>query len=340
MPFANVSLQVPLAEFPEEVPIPEEMPQHQVSVGSLLWEELLVWKPPPEKVKPAKSYRQKGMAKLKEEESPPRTLYVKSRATFEPYLGSSRRDTLKNGAMALDEWEKQLLLRQLSQVPVDEMAHHMLDAHPPLLPPSCSNLLRIQVGRPPNTKDVFYDEAGNITLVPKLDPARLPKRWIKPHVEVVDPAAESQRQEALKTVSGRCKQRRRPKPSRLGPPGVAQLLLWAGPAKATRKILPEQVDRPTRSPGKTLEPTSLIFVKPTLLMENIDLAPGVTIQGSGSTKRGGLQPAADQEESEEVPGELRPLCPWVPFPVLHTHPARESLPQIRPAAVLSGHNRL
>ncbi|XP_077158520.1 uncharacterized protein C2orf81 homolog [Paroedura picta] len=215
----------------------------------------------------------------------------------------------------LGECEKWRLLQELSLVSVEERApRRALDSPHPLLPPSCSNLLRIQVGRPPTIKDVLYDKAGNITAVPRLDPAHLPKRWIKPAVAVVDPAVESLRQEALKTVSGRCKRRSRSKPPQAGADTMSRTGPGEGLARVSRKRLPEQRAPPPPPPGRILEPTSLIFVKPTLLRESMVLAPGVAMRAGGGSARQGVGPAAPLEEKEAGgPTDLKPMSARVPF---------------------------
>lgn len=320
----------------------------QAAVEALQWEA----KPPQQSsqdgARLSKVHSSKVALQVKGEPPPPAPVPPsKSKLTCPSYCGPARSAWFDDIVKPLGESEKKQLLRELSHVPLEETTHSLLFSHPPLLPPSCSNLLRIQLGRPPNIKDVFYDESGNIRLVPQLDPARLPKRWIKPYVEVVDPDVESQRQEALRTVSGRCK---RPKPPRVGPDaagrgsiharGLPQAKLSDGLARATRKALPEQA--PHLPPaGRVLEPTSLVFVRPTLLMETLELAPGVTFKGKG-TARLGIQPAVQQVEAGGASGELRLLCPRGPirrataFEPLVEEP--RPLPRLHPGAVLSpGH---
>ncbi|KAJ6658608.1 hypothetical protein lerEdw1_019996 [Lerista edwardsae] len=273
----------------------------------------------------------------------------KSRLTCPSYCGPARSAWFDDIVKPLGESEKKQFLHELSHVPLEETRHSLLFSHPPLLPPSCSNLLRIQLGRPPNIKDVFYDESGNIRLVPQLDPARLPKRWIKPYVEVVDPDVESQRQEALRTVSGRCKRPKGPRvgaaaagPSSTQPRGLPQARLSDGLARAIRKGLPEQAPHPPPA-GRVLEPTSLVFVKPTLLMETLELAPGVTLKEKG-TARLAVQPAVQQVEAGSPSGELRLLSPRGPFrratAVEQLIEEPRPLPRLHPGAVLSpGHAR-
>ncbi|XP_042322888.1 uncharacterized protein C2orf81 homolog isoform X2 [Sceloporus undulatus] len=292
---------------------------------------------------------------VKEAPSPPAPLgsTTKLRAHPQDHEGSPRAARLSCPLMGPESSEKNLLLlRKHSQFPVVEDEDEDM-GRPHLLPPSCSNLLRIQVGRPPITKDVFYDEHGRITMVPRLDPARLPKHWIRPTVEVVDPDVESRRQEALKTVSGRCTRRWRSRrhpakapelarrgtevgPGAILPPGVPTVLLWEGPARAMRQRLSEQVAHRPPPPGRVLEPTALFFVKPTLLMETVELAPGVTLRCSGSTTQH-LPPVAPREEvmAGEAHGELHLLRPQVTFPMAALEQMAgppQPLPRLHPGA--------
>ncbi|XP_062992123.1 uncharacterized protein C2orf81 homolog [Elgaria multicarinata webbii] len=317
--------EVPLAEPPEEALAEEEVPGQvdpaQVPLGSLRWEGEQLPPPSLQKVKPVKSHSSRVLSKPGVEPQPPAaapTTPAKYGLSFQPYSGPLHSARFDSIVKPLPGSEKALLLQELSQIPAEDSS--VLCSSHPLLPPSCSNLLRIQMGRPPNIKDVFYDKSGNVTLVPRLDPARLPKRWIKPTVEVVDPDVESQRQEALKSVSGRCRQRRHPKLRAAGAGAVElgssvqpQGVLWDGPATVSGKSLPAQAAWAPPPPGSILEPTSLVFVKPTLLVEKVELAPGVTIRPGGSTSRH-LPLAAYREEVEKVRGELRPICPQLPCP--------------------------
>ncbi|KAL8206436.1 UNVERIFIED_CONTAM: hypothetical protein K2H54_003073 [Gekko kuhli] len=240
----------------------------------------------------------------------------------------------------LGKREKPLLLQELCWVSMEERTRSAPDSPRLLLPPSCSNLLRIQLGRPPNIKDVLYNEAGNITAVPRLDPARLPKRWVKPSVEVVDPDVESLQKEALKTVSGRCKQRPRLEAPRVAAGTVGQTHLaglGGGLARASRKWLPQQMGPLPPPQGRTLEPTHLVFVKPTLLAEHMELAPGVTMKGRGSSRRG-VWSAAPPGEREATHKELKPMPPQVPLlPAVAVEKVGNeprALPRMLPGALL------
>ncbi|XP_025029414.1 uncharacterized protein LOC103063293 [Python bivittatus] len=332
-------LQVPTAQVPEEAPALKELSGKEAAMAelplaSLQWEEELPQRHPMPEVKPPRPQSRRVLLKARARSLPVADASrpsFKGRLSYQPLLVPPQLARFDSIMKPPDGSEKELLLRKLSQGPLEVSSLHMLGTAQPLLPSSCSNLLRIQMGRPPNIKDVFYDETGNITLVPRLEPARLPKRWIKPAVEVVDPDVESRRQEALKTVSGRCKQRHSSK----GPASVKQApvdqssilahggapgLLREDPLKVLRKSLPEQAAHPPLPPGKTLEPTSFVFVKPTLLVETVDLAPGVTLHCGSRNPSLLPQPADSPEDVKEVRGALWPLNPQVSFPSRATEP--------------------
>ncbi|KAL7975881.1 hypothetical protein Chor_011796 [Crotalus horridus] len=233
--------------------------------------------------------------------------------------------------------EQEQLWRKVPQGPLESSSLRLLGSTQPLLPSSCSNLLRIQMGRPPNIKDVFYDEMGNVTLVPQLEPARLPKRWIKPTVEVVDPYVESRRQETMKMVSGRCKRPRPPRgpaAAKRAPVDRSSLLAHAGPepedpSEAAQEVRREQAAYSPLPPGKTLEPTSFVFVKPTVLVETVDLAPGVSLRrGGAGPLNAHLQPVVGAEEVTEAGRSFpsRAKGPYLQEPLL--------LPHLCPRAVL------
>ncbi|XP_063165964.1 uncharacterized protein C2orf81 homolog isoform X2 [Candoia aspera] len=349
--------EVSPAKLPEEAPAVEKLPGEEATMAelppvSLRWEEGLPQRDTMPEPKPPRPQSSRVLLKAQSQSMPvaaavaPR-LSHKGKLSSQPLLVAPQSARFDYVAKPPDGSEKELLLRKLSQGPLEVSSLHLLGSAQPLLPSSCSNLLRIQMGRPPNIKDVFYDETGNITLVPHLEPARLPKRWIKPMVEVVDPDAESRCQEALKTVSGRCKQRHPSKGPALvkqapvdrsslqahgGPPG----LLWEDPLKVMQKSLPEQAAHPLL-PGRTLEPTGFVFVKPALLVETVDLAPGVTLRGRGRNPSPHLPPAVSPEDVKEMHGALRPLSPQGSFSSRATElflREPQYLPHLCPGAML------
>lgn len=252
----------------------------------------------------------KGLA-----ESPPAPRAAPARPPFKglpPTCGPSLPWASVLGSRKKTVSKQEQLWQKLPQGPLEGSSLRLLGSAQPLLPSSCSNLLRIQMGRPPNIKDVFYDEMGNVTLVPQLEPARLPKRWIKPTVEMVDPYVESRRQETLKMVSGRYKRPRPPRgpaAAKRAPVDRSSLLAHAGPepegpSEAAQEARREQAAY-SLPPGKTLEPTSFVFVKPTVLVETVDLAPGVSLRrGGAGPLNAHLQPVVGAEEVTEAGGSF------------------------------------
>ncbi|XP_033017046.1 uncharacterized protein C2orf81 homolog [Lacerta agilis] len=328
---------------PEEVPqLPEESPVAREEsagpsdiggqgfpLGTARWEAEKLAQESLKEVRPTRSRSSKAV--LKSGIELPRLVSIaplpspmpscKSRLGPQAYYGPLQASRLSDIVKPLAGSQKEMLLRQLSQMPMEEASH------PCLLPLSCSNLLRIQLGRPPTTRDVFYDQAGNITTAPRLEPASLPKRWVKPSAEVVDPDMESQQQEALKTVSGR----RAPKLPR-GPaePGSAH----GEGLVAVRRSLLGKAGQPASSAGRVLQPTSFVFVKPNLLTETVQLATGVTLRCVGGVREK-VAPRGHQEEAKEGLGSLHPMCLQVPSPSRqHILQQPKPLPRLRPGAAL------
>ncbi|XP_026572983.1 uncharacterized protein C2orf81 homolog [Pseudonaja textilis] len=312
-------LQVPAVKVPEEeAPALWELPGEETTQAEVPLQcgEELTWKRPLSEAKPPKPKTRRGLPKG-QAEFPPRAASPRLSFKSRPSCQLLPQHSVKMDAGAKTvSGKKGLPGAKVSQGPLEVSS--LLGSAQPLLPSSCSNLLRIQMGRPPNIRDVFYDEMGNVTLVPHLDLSRLPKRWIKPTVEVVDPNVESRCQETLKMVSGRCKQRHPPSGSVKRAPADQSSLRAQGPeedpVKSRRKACPEQAAYSPLLPGKTLEPTSFVFVKPNLLAETVDLAPGVSLRRAGSGSLSArMQPAEDVKEADgpflQEPRLLPNLCP-------------------------------
>ncbi|XP_026532316.1 uncharacterized protein C2orf81 homolog [Notechis scutatus] len=323
-------LQVPAVKVPEEeAPALWELPGEETTQAEVPLQcgEELTWKRPLSEARPPKPKTRRGLPKG-QAESPPRAasprLSFKSRPSCQPLQHSVKMDA---GAKTVSG-KKGLPWAKVSQGSLEVSS--LLGSAQPLLPSSCSNLLRIQMGRPPNIRDVFYDEMGNVALVPHLELGRLPKRWIKPTVEVVDPDVESRCQETLKMVSGRCKQRHPPSGSvKRAPADQSSLRAQVpeeDPVKSRRKACPEQAAYSPLPPGTTLEPTSFVFVKPNLLVETVDLAPGVSLRRAGSgCLSARMRPAEDAKETDgPFPSRAKGSFPQEP----------RLLPNLCPKAVL------
>ncbi|XP_030419826.1 uncharacterized protein C2orf81 homolog isoform X3 [Gopherus evgoodei] len=271
----------------------------------------------------------------------------KTRKAYRAHRGLLRSASLKSMARPLQETEKELLRQQLSQTLPEESPQEDLGSLHQLLPMSCSNLLKIQMGRPPNIKGVTYDEFGTVIAMPKLDPARLPKCWIQPQVEVLDPDVEAKRQEVLRTVSGRGQRSTKSHSRAAQGPGLgelinAKLLQDTGPMLSgglAQAFCPSHADKRAQhlpSTGKSLEPSSHVSWKPSNLLDSIELAPGVAIRDSSSVKCGPHHGALYEEGEEGVfQGKLRPIRPRVPLPTVAVEQLiRDHMPHVRPMALL------
>nr|XP_032643875.1 uncharacterized protein C2orf81 homolog isoform X3 [Chelonoidis abingdonii] len=293
-------------------------------------------------IKSAKSSKPQNLLPQPAPPPPPKT-----RKAYRAHRGLLRSASLKSMARPLQETEKELLRQQLSQTLPEESPQEDLGSLHQLLPMSCSNLLKIQMGRPPNIKGVTYDEFGTVITMPKLDPARLPKCWIKPQVEVLDPDVEAKRQEVLKTISGRGQRSTKPHSRAAQGPGLgelisAKLLQDTGPMLSgglAQAFCPSHADKRAQhlpSTGKSLERSSHVSWKPSNLLDSIELAPGVAIRDSSSVKCGPHHGALYEEGGEGVfQGKLRPIRPRVPLPAIAVEQLiRDHTPQVRPMALL------
>ncbi|XP_078535201.1 uncharacterized protein C2orf81 homolog isoform X2 [Lissotriton helveticus] len=271
----------------------------------------------------------------------------KPKREFRPYRGPLRSAGLKNITKSLEDTEKEMLLQQLSQSLLKGAAEEDF-TNINLLPTSFHNILRIQLNRPTQSKDVVYDESGRIISVPKLDPARLPRHLVKPQVEVVDPHMEAERQRKVMSKVG----------------GTATLLpsKTSKASNASRGLQRKKIrfDIDTSLDGssklkhifqpldhsiqdKAKHPPSLyssldisrpISIKAGVLLESMKLAPGVIIRGSDGTDRNSWR-ATHQQGCEEWESEakLRPMRTTVPCPSIAVDQLlKNHMPQVRAVA--------
>ncbi|XP_039397007.1 uncharacterized protein C2orf81 homolog [Mauremys reevesii] len=327
--------------------LPEETLSHEETRPSTGSPEVPATPPSeqPSQERGAKSAKSSKPQNVLPQPAPPPS--PKTRKAYRAHRGLLRSASLKSMARPLQETEKELLRQQLSQTLPEESPQEDLGSLHQLLPMSCSNLLKIQMGRPPNIKGVTYDEFGTVLAMPKLDPARLPKCWIKPQVEVLDPDVEAKRLEVLKTVSGRGQRSTKSHSRAAQGPGLgelisAKLLQDTGPMLSgglAQAFCPSHADKraqPLPCTGKSLEPSSHVYWKPSNLLDSIELAPGVAIRDSSSVKRGPHHGALYEEGGEGVfQGKLRPIRPRVPLPAVAVEQLiRDHTPQVRPMALL------
>ncbi|XP_071808551.1 uncharacterized protein [Asterias amurensis] len=154
--------------------------------------------PKPEQIK------EEAMEEVKDENTsePEKTepVEVKPRKPkYKPHRGPLRSAGLRNITKTLDETDLELqLAEQQQRDPTPEkkdIFEHM--------PSSCHSILKVQAGRPPGSKDVTYDEKGNVVSVIKLDAERLPSHRVKTKFAIVDPAVEAAHARLIAMRTGR-----------------------------------------------------------------------------------------------------------------------------------------
>lgn len=118
---------------------------------------------------------------------------------YKPYRGPLRSAGLRGITKTLDETDKELdLAEQRARDPTPEkkdIFEHM--------PSSCHSILKVQAGRPPGSKDVTYDDKGNVVSVIRLDPERLPSHRVRTKFAIVDPAVEAAHARLIAMRTGR-----------------------------------------------------------------------------------------------------------------------------------------
>ncbi|XP_069060402.1 uncharacterized protein C2orf81 homolog isoform X2 [Pleurodeles waltl] len=280
----------------------------------------------------------------------------KPKREFRPYRGPLRSAGLKNITKSLEDTEKEMLLQQLSQSLLKEEAEDGFNnIH--LLPTSFHNILRIQLNRPTQSKEVVYDEFGRLISVPKLDPARLPKHSVKPQVEVVDPHLETERHVKEMSKSGGTatvqpsKRNKASNASKVSPykrrglPQSGSFDISTSPDASPRLALTSKVFNPldqsiqakAKHQPSSLSPLDIsgpISIKAGVLLESMKLAPGVIVRGSDGTDRNSWR-ATNQQECDEWESEamLRPMRTTLPCPSITVDQLlKNHMPQVRPVA--------
>ncbi|XP_022104755.1 uncharacterized protein LOC110986833 [Acanthaster planci] len=118
---------------------------------------------------------------------------------YKPYRGPLKSAGLRGITKTLDETDKEIDLAEQrardSTPEKKDIFEHM--------PSSCHSILKVQAGRPPGSKDVTYDEKGNVVSVIKLDPERLPSHRVRTKFAIVDPAVEAAHARLIAMRTGR-----------------------------------------------------------------------------------------------------------------------------------------
>uniref|UniRef100_A0A8B9QQM1 Uncharacterized protein n=1 Tax=Apteryx owenii TaxID=8824 RepID=A0A8B9QQM1_APTOW len=223
---------------------------------------------------------------------------ARARPSHEPHEGPQRLPSLESVDEPLQGSEEERLQQQLSHVDLEESSVGKVSSPKP---PSSDNVIKIQTGRPSCSKEGKYEKFGTVPGISRLDRARLPKHWIRPQVEVLDPDVGARRREGPQAAPGRSQESQK-FGSRGSELSSSKLLREVGAARG------EHLPPP---PKKTSSPVPW---QPGALLDSIEPAPGVTVRDGGSMKRGPCLPAEEEEEMAER--DLRPICLTVPIPAL------------------------
>ncbi|XP_075436553.1 uncharacterized protein C2orf81 homolog [Ascaphus truei] len=261
----------------------------------------------------------------------------KTKREYRPHRGPLRSAGLKNITKSLEKTEKEMFVEQL--VKMEEEDEEDVSSFN-LLPTCLHNILKIQLGRPPQKRDVIYDDAGNVLSMPKLDPSRLPRHYVRPQVEVLDPnkEAECKVKEAVHrggpAASQRLKQGRRPKKKEdLGLSEISGFQLISTPSGSQKLMLD----------GKTFNPyTSTtaggirghLPLSAAIVLDTMQLSHGVILRESNNTERGSLHSLRQKEQGKREEGrELQPVRASVALPSISVDQLiKNHVPQVRPIA--------
>ncbi|XP_073506354.1 uncharacterized protein C2orf81 homolog isoform X2 [Phyllobates terribilis] len=241
----------------------------------------------------------------------PPTAPPKTRPVYRPHRGPLRSAGLKNITKSLEETEKEMLLKQLDKK--ESANEETID----LLPTSLHNILKIQLGRPPQKKDVIYDHAGNVLSVPKVELCKLPQHHVHPRIEVLDISTESRKLMITRKRREAAVKRSLVSSSSSNPPTLHN------------KIMDIQ---PTTGIEDSQAPASI-------LLDTMPLTQGVILKKGDATERGSVYSLRQRELiSKKVRRDLRPIKASIPLPSLAVEQVlKNNIPQVQPFISFMSH---
>ncbi|KAM4049379.1 uncharacterized protein C2orf81 homolog isoform 2-T2 [Anomaloglossus baeobatrachus] len=233
----------------------------------------------------------------------PPTAPPKTRPGYRPHRGPLRSAGLKNITKSLEETEKEMLLKQLDKK--ESPNYETID----FLPTSLHNILKIQLGRPPQKKDVIYDHAGNVLSVPKVELYQLPQHHVQPRIEVLDISKESGKSLISRKHREAAIRRSHASASSTKPPTVHKMMA----SQSTTAI--EDVRASTA-----------------ILLDTMPLTRGVILKKGDATERGSVYSLRQGELiSKRDKRDLRPVQASVTLPSLAVeHLLKNNVPQVQP----------
>ncbi|XP_068129940.1 uncharacterized protein C2orf81 homolog [Hyperolius riggenbachi] len=254
----------------------------------------------------------------------------KNKTKYRPYRGPLRSAGLKNLTKSLEDTAKEMFLEECAKERLENDLVEDID----LMPTSLHNILKIQLGRPPQKKDVIYDEAGNVLSMPKLDLSKLPQHHVRPRIEVLDSNKEAECQvkrpshTSMSTPNQRGKRikekdklsqdpRLQFRPSTFD---SQKTLLHDKTLQAYTLTIPPQTDH-TKDPVAT-----------NILLEAIQLSQGVILREGNTSERGSLLSLRRREMAQrEDNRQLEPIRPSVMLPKLSVEQLiKNNIPQVHP----------
>lgn len=251
----------------------------------------------------------------------------KKRTGYRPYRGPLRSAGLKNITKSLEDTEKEIILEEFMNVKEESGFNENIN----LLPTSLHNILKIQLGRPPQNKNVIYDDEGNVVSVPKLDLAKLPQHHVRPRIEVVDCSKEAEcrvRKSGQADVRTPIHQPQKEKRIRdKGQPKWFQITGQKhGPSTFDSQTL-QAYTFTTTDHMKGLVPTTA-----GLSLDTIQLSHGVILREGNTTERGSIQSLRQRELAwREESRQLQPIRPSITLPSLSVDQLiKNNIPQVQP----------
>ncbi|XP_072262865.1 uncharacterized protein C2orf81 homolog [Pyxicephalus adspersus] len=316
----QVSSQYPMTPIPEQEPQPqeEEIPKSPPEVRPPSPQQLN--SPPTEETENQTSLTENSPPVIKPT-PPPQP--PKNKTRYRPYRGPLRSAGLKNITKSLEETEKELFLEELLNVKEDKELNDIN-----FLPTSLHNILKIQLGRPPQKKDVIYDEAGNVLSVPKVDLAKLPQHHIRPRIEVLDPNKEAEcRVRKTCPVNIQTSIQRQERERRIRDKG--QPKLSTGPSAFDPQTYQASTLTNSTRAGHVRDPMATTAG---LNLDTIQLTHGVILREGNTTQRGSIHSLKQRELAwREESRQLQPIRPSITLPSLSVEQLiKNNVPQVQP----------
>ncbi|XP_033099614.1 uncharacterized protein C2orf81 homolog [Anneissia japonica] len=222
---------------------------------------------------------------------------MKAKFKYKAYTGRLKSAPLKN-VESLDDTEK--ALREAENPPSPPNAKDALMQH---MPSSCHSILKVQAGRPPGSKDVTYDEKGNVVSIVRLDPDKLPSHRVRTKYKIVDPAVEAAHARLIAMRTGRfTKSTQQNGSNNKNPTGYFEKPITAHTNVKNFKIDGSRLTAPAVSSMTMASNTTIcsqlkqayeantnqaiVTALPPPLIESMELSPGVIVKEVDRIKRG------------------------------------------------------